>query len=318
MKKTAAGFYILILLLTGILQFPSLARANPYLYQLDKEEVAPPPDVSPPTINIRNPENNTASFADNVTLSFWLSYDIPLLPELFYYSLSLSDVYYEASWIDNKTSLDITPVTGSIHTERFFSEENAQKWNTYWVIKPYTVFHRFSVSLEEVPAGSHWLKVTAILVGSRETVGSSPSWYPTIHYALYKIAGSSTVTFAVGNVSILSPQNKTYENSDVPLLFEAPESAKDLAYSLDGQKNVTVAGNTTLTDLSGGAHNVTVNARDAAGNVRVSETIIFTITKEQEQNPFPTTFTAGSLVLAVAIGAGLLVYFKKRPEETRP
>jgi hypothetical protein len=312
MKKTVLVVSILILLLLGILQLSGLATANPYLYELDKEEVAPPSDVSPPTINIRDPENNTAFIADKVTLSFWLSYDVPLLPELFYYSLSLFNVYYEASWLENKTSLDIAPVIGSIHTERFSSQENAQKWGTDWAIKPYTVFHRFSVSLEEVPVGSHWLRVTAILVGSYET-GLNTLGYPTIHYALYKLTGSSFVTFTVGNVSIVSPQNKTYETFDVPLLFEAPESTKELAYSLDGHKNVTVAGNTTLNGLSVGVHDVKVYVWDAAGNAGASETATFGVAEpEPEPEPFPTTIVLGSIIAVMAVGLGLLVYFKKR------
>jgi hypothetical protein len=80
---------------------------------------------------------------------------------------------------------------------------------------------------------------------------------------------------------------------------------------LDGQENVTVAGNTTLANLPYGEHNVTVYATDNVGNI-ASETITFTIA-EPEPEPFPTTLVATGAVATIAVvGVGLLVYFKKR------
>jgi hypothetical protein len=104
-------------------------------------------------------------------------------------------------------------------------------------------------------------------------------------------------------------ENKTYGVSDIPLNFTLSEPTSQITYSLDGQENVTIAGNTTLTNLPYGGHNITVYASDLAGNVGNSETIAFTIAKPE---PFPTTlFIAGAVSVAVA-GVGLLGYFKKR------
>jgi len=50
---------------------------------------------------------------------------------------------------------------------------------------------------------------------------------------------------------------------------------------LDGQENVTIAGNTTLVGLSSGVHNVTVYACDDAGNVGSLETLTFTVAKPE-------------------------------------
>jgi hypothetical protein len=72
---------------------------------------------------------------------------------------------------------------------------------------------------------------------------------------------------------------------------------------LDGQENVTINANATLTGLSEGDHNLTVYATDEAGNVGASETIYFSI--------FPTTLAIAVVTVAV-IGIVLLVYFKKR------
>jgi hypothetical protein len=91
------------------------------------------------------------------------------------------------------------------------------------------------------------------------------------------------------------------------LNFSINEPVSQITYSLDGQENVTIAGNTTLADLSAGTHNVTVYAWDTAGNVGASETVTFTVT------PFPTAPAAAASVASIAaVTAGLLVYFKKR------
>lgn len=84
-----------------------------------------------------------------------------------------------------------------------------------------------------------------------------------------------------------------------------------VGFSLDGRNNLTITGNTTLTGLSKGAHNITVYASDTYGNIGSSQNIVF-ITKTE---PFPTvTIVAVSgISLAVVIIVGLMVYkkFKK-------
>jgi hypothetical protein len=107
-------------------------------------------------------------------------------------------------------------------------------------------------------------------------------------------------------VSVLELGNKTFAEPEVPLSFTVNESVSQIAYSLDGQDNVTVNGNTTLAGLSDGEHNITVYATDIAGHAGASETIYFSVV------PFPTTFVIASISSVAVIGIGLLVYFKKR------
>jgi hypothetical protein len=52
---------------------------------------------------------------------------------------------------------------------------------------------------------------------------------------------------------------------------------------------------------------LTVYAKDEAGNVGASETILFTVNV-----PFPTTLVIASVSTVAVVGIGLLVYFKKR------
>lgn len=119
---------------------------------------------------------------------------------------------------------------------------------------------------------------------------------------------------ATPEIAVLSPENKTYYTTDIPLDFTVNEPDSWMRYSLDAQTVAEISGNTTLTGLSYGLHNLTVYATDAAGNTGASETIYFTITKETETQPepFPATLVAASAASVAVVCVGLLVYFKKR------
>jgi hypothetical protein len=102
--------------------------------------------------------------------------------------------------------------------------------------------------------------------------------------------------------------------ADVALNFIVNGSASRISYALDGQDNVTIAGNATLPNVPIGEHNVRVYAWDAAGNVGVSEIVMFKVAKPEI---FPTVpVVVVSAVLIAAVAAGLLVYFKKRHPKT--
>ena len=125
-------------------------------------------------------------------------------------------------------------------------------------------------------------------------------------------SNTQTMTFLVihPNVAILLPQNANFTTSDVQLDFTVDQTASQIEYSLDGQVNVTITGNITLTGLPKGYHNVTVYARDEAGNTGVSETIFFNI---EMTEPLPNwLIVAVILTVTVVVALSLLVYFKKR------
>jgi hypothetical protein len=129
--------------------------------------------------------------------------------------------------------------------------------------------------------------------------------------------GSSYVTFTTYTtpiVSFLSFENRTFETSTVPLNFTVDQPVSKATYCLDGQANVTISGNTTLTGLPDGEHNVTVYATDEAENTGASETMYFNVDTPE---PFPTATAATAAGASVTIiGVGLLVYFKKRKHQT--
>ena len=112
-------------------------------------------------------------------------------------------------------------------------------------------------------------------------------------------------------VTVASPENKTYYTTEVVLNFIVNEPVSSMQYTLDCENAVEISDNTTLTGLSYRTHNLTVYATDAAGNMGVSETIFFTVVEEPE--PFPAApVAAASAASAAAVGVALLVYFRKR------
>jgi N-acetylneuraminic acid mutarotase len=98
------------------------------------------------------------------------------------------------------------------------------------------------------------------------------------------------------NIVILSPENKTYGETDIKSIFTVDEPVSWIGYSLDGQDNVTVTANVTLAVLPEGSHNLTFYATDVVGNTGGSETVCFAIA------PFPTV-----LVVAVAVTITIVV-----------
>jgi hypothetical protein len=178
------------------------------------------------------------------------------------------------------------------------------------------------LNLTDIPDGNHSLTVYAREKGryyedipspAREIVempGYSDFYIPDFYD--FEILGSSSVFFTVDttapSVSVLSMKDTTFNASDVDLSFAVNEQTSRTAYSIDGNDNVTVVGNTTLAGLPVGVHNVTVYTWDEAGNVGVSETVYFTVTE-----PFPVTLVVVASVASVAaISMSLLFYFKKR------
>lgn len=82
--------------------------------------------------------------------------------------------------------------------------------------------------------------------------------------------------FAYPIIRIVSPQDIMYPTNDVALTFTVDKPAVWIGYSLDGQANVTIAGNITLA-LSEGFHNVAVYANSTAGDMGASSLVYFTI-----------------------------------------
>jgi hypothetical protein len=93
------------------------------------------------------------------------------------------------------------------------------------------------------------------------------------------------------------------------LNFTVNEPFSKITYSINNQDNVSIAGNTTVTNLPYGNDKIIVYATNPAGNIGTSQTLTFDIAQ-----PFPTVTVAaisGAIIVIIVVVAGLLVYFKK-------
>jgi len=111
-------------------------------------------------------------------------------------------------------------------------------------------------------------------------------------------------------VSIVSLEDGVeYGPGDVPLEFSLARPMVWMGYSLDGQANITITGNVTLSGLSSGQHSVRVFAEDAYGNVGVSDAVTFSVASA----PFPLLPVVAVVVLGVvAVCVGLFLFLRKR------
>ena len=107
-------------------------------------------------------------------------------------------------------------------------------------------------------------------------------------------------------VTVRSPEGKTYETSNVPLIITVNEPVLRITYSLDGQPEVSILGNTTLSGLAIGEHSLTVSAQDLAGLVGSSGTFHFTVAAR-----FPIELVVAGIVIAGIVVVGFLAYVKK-------
>jgi hypothetical protein len=156
--------------------------------------------------------------------------------------------------------------------------------------------------------------------GGTPTVGSSvmvlataelylPFGYGTLDPSYVPPTEGELPTETFPTVKVLSPLTQTYKGSSVPLVFTVDKHVDWLGYSLNGEENVTVLGNTTLTGLSSGSHNITVFAKDTFGNTGASETVTFTVSS-QLLPTVPIVATSGATIAIAAVS--LVYYYKKR------
>jgi len=180
---------------------------------------------------------------------------------------------YEHSTHEVIIQSDITPPTISI-----LSPEN-----TTYIIN--NVPLAFTVS-----EATSWIgyslggQVNVTISGNQTLYGLFDGLHTIIVYANDTVGNmgvSSMVYFAVDatppTIFILSPENKTYSVSDVSLTFVVSESTSWMGYGVDGQANVTIFGNMTLTSFLDGSYYVVVYANDTVGNMGVSDVVYFAV-----------------------------------------
>jgi hypothetical protein len=121
---------------------------------------------------------------------------------------------------------------------------------------------------------------------------------------------------------LLSPENQTYSGSELPLVFFMNGEIQSAYYFLDkeGIEPVSVNGNVTLTGLSEGSHEIYVCASNGIGgwatkvasfNIEAAQTGTPSIL-ENQISTIVVAIIAITIASIIAVGIGLLVYFKKR------
>ena len=277
-KALPTTAFILALLFSAVAgtQLTNLATANPWIEERYE---------SPPMVSIHSPANGTC--VNRVLLNFTVTKSGDWL------STPISFSYELGSGLSQKL------VSVSFHIDGKFCGSVAANSNLSF---PFN----YSLYLTNLTDGSHTLVVCA------DSTGVVRNWISSTVYSGPIDSSNATVHFILDStppiVSFLSTE-KAYAISDFPLNFTVNESVSQISYVLDGQENVTVAGNTTLIGLTSGAHNVTVYATDEAGNTGASETMYFSIDTPE---PFPTAYSMGIVVVIVLILLGSIVYVLKR------
>jgi FlaG/FlaF family flagellin (archaellin) len=296
MRKKSVAFTISIVVLlaavSGALLVNSVS-ANPYshIFPVYSGEVAPSSDTQPPKITILSPEHNSTFNTNSLSVPFKVEVGESKSAE----SKMIWDVYYKADWLEN-----------NIYVYEYLNS---------------TITEYSSVlNLTGIPEGRHSITIRATERGTYYDPPFSqwPMWSLEFNVKSYSfhIVGASAVSFTIDvtplNVTVLPITSKVltqHGTVDVSLNFTVNGSASKISYALDGQDNVTIAGNMTLARIPAGLHNITVYIWDDAGNIGCSEPVTFNIT---EPTSFPTTFVATAFGTSLAVVTSLLVYFKKR------
>lgn len=245
MKRIVA--LLIVSMLVGM-SFVEIAGANPWM---GNDWISPKNGTKPPVFTISSPQENMLYNSSTIFLNF-----TSIVGESNASFTWLMQVYYmtdwepKENWVYKNTDINIPYDPNGITN---FS---------------------YNINLTGVPEGKHSIIFHAFERGS---------YIEGLYFHMFDINGSSSVNFTIDTLppvsSILQPENKEYSQSDVILDLAINEQVSTISYSLDGQANITIAGNSTLTDLSNGYHNITAYATDEVGNVGASDTIYFSVDK---------------------------------------
>jgi len=178
-----------------------------------------------------------------------------------------------------------------------FTINKPAEWIGYSIDGQTNVTVSGNTTLAQLAQGSH--RITVYANDSRGNVGSSGS-------------SSFSVDVMPPNISILFPENKTYDSTDIQSVFTVDEQVKWMNYSLDGKEGVSITGNVTLPALSEGSHEITFYAEDTVGNLGSSETVYFSV------QLFPTTLVIAAAATIVIVSAGGYLFMKRRKFRLKP
>jgi hypothetical protein len=252
MKRKASALTFILSLLVSVLAGTLLIQNATRTFNVQAETANSDLIIEGDTnanVTIQSPENKAYN-ENNVTLAVTVESGVPPME---YFDGSLFGLFLRYGCaLDYDTSDLVDLIWNSNLLDKFPN-------NPPLVLNGSENVYTGNATLTNLSQGAHTLTVWV----RAEQFMLSYSWGV---WAIFKTV-TFNIDFTPPHISILSPENKAYNTSDVPLDLTVNETASQITYSLDGQENVTAAGNMTLTQLSNGAHNVTVYAADEAGNM---------------------------------------------------
>jgi hypothetical protein len=270
---------LLALLMAGA-NLVSYGAANPYTFY---GMVEPDKQTYPPVIAIDSPINNTAYNTSRLPLTFNVSAPQSETAS----SLTVQRVTYETDW--QKNPIDI-----------LYGKQKQPS---------------FDLQLSNISEGQHSILIKA--VGDGCYVNEKE-----LSYTEFYISSMATISFTIDRtaptVSVLLPENVS-ETSTAPLNLMVNEAYSKIAYSLNGQQNVTVSGNSTIPHLPVGQYNVTFYVWDIAGNIGTSETTNFTVAEitQTAETADGSLLLLGAATLSTVIIIGIVLLFKRRHSASR-
>lgn len=282
MRKIVVLLFVLVLTVSSAVSFLPV-KANPYMYH---ESVSAPTYVKLPNITIASPREN-AFYSTNGTITLSFCVTGPDAQNLLTKYLSIVD--YKGDWMQD--------------AEHAYRTKNFEDYTP----DDFPFFLEFNFTITGIPNGKRSIIITVFGGGG---YAEGLTWYS------FGINSSSSVNFTMCRipiVSFLSFQNSAFKSSFVPLNFTVDQPVSEMAYCLDGQNNVTISGNTTLTGLSNGYHNVTVYATGVFGNVGHSDTLFFNVAAPEPLESLPVVPIAAVPSASIAVGcAGLLLRHRRK------
>lgn len=155
-------------------------------------------------------------------------------------------------------------------------------------------------------------QVNATIQGPIELVGLPQGSHNIVIYAndsLGNMGVSNIVFFSIDtigpDITIITPQNQSYDSTDIQLSFITNENVTRLAYRLDGFEEAPILGNVTLLALSEGSHRLTVYAADELGNV-AEKTVYFSVAL------FPILAVVATATIVTIVVAGGFLFLKRK------
>ena len=215
----------------------------------------------------------------------------------------------------------------------------------FWVSKPiawaeYSVNNNANITvLGNVtrwfcPSGPN--NVTVFAVDITGNISSETAYFNIVSVSYSHQYNQWLLTPTTPVINVTSPsKNAIYNDSNIPLTFITGQfnlngftllpywanystkigypNVSWVGYSLDGKSIITIKGNTTLTGLPEGTHNITVFANDTLGNFGASPLVHFTTDVTEFNVPGLSWLIILPLLLAVLFST-IMLRLKKRRE----